>query len=82
MEPQPGRNDEFWREFLQQGGDTWQGIGRRFFKRIPADPRCRMCAAPFRGPGGTMMRALGKRQSDARRAPAGLTSAAPATVAA
>jgi adenylate cyclase len=59
------RDDEFWREFLQKGGDTWQGRGRRILKLIPADPRCRMCAAPFRGPGAPFMRALGKRQSDA-----------------
>ncbi len=58
-------DDEFWRTFLNQGGDTMQGIGRRIFKRIPADPRCRMCAAPFRGPGSPIMRLLGKRQSDA-----------------
>lgn len=64
-QPQPDRDDEFWHDFLAQGGDTWQGIGRRFFKRIPADPRCRMCAAPFSGPGAPFMRALGKRQSDA-----------------
>jgi adenylate cyclase len=66
MDPRPEhRDDEFWREFLQQGGDTWQGRGRRILKLIPADPRCRMCAAPFRGPGAPFMRALGKRQSDA-----------------
>jgi adenylate cyclase len=59
------RDDEFWRQFLEQGGDTWQGIGRRIFKRIPADPRCRMCASPFRGPGAPFMRLIGKRQSDA-----------------
>lgn len=59
------RDDQFWRDFLLQGGDTWQGIGRRLFKHIPAEPRCRMCASPFRGPGAPLMRLLGKRQSDA-----------------
>ena len=33
------RDDEFWRDFLLKGGDTWQSVGRRLFKRIPADPR-------------------------------------------
>ena len=61
----PQREDEFWRDFLLRGGDTWQSVGRRFFKRIPANPRCRMCAAPFRGPGAPLMRLIGKRQSDA-----------------
>jgi adenylate cyclase len=56
---------EFWEEFLTRGGDTWQGVGRHLLKRIPADPRCRMCASPFQGPGGAVMRLFGKRQSDA-----------------
>ena len=60
-----GKDEAFWRDFLEQGGDTWKGIGRRVFKRIPADPRCRMCASPFEGPGGSLMRFIGKRQSAA-----------------
>lgn len=59
----PSQDEDFWRRFLEQGGDTWKGIGRRVFKRIPADPRCRMCAAPFRGPGAPLMRLIGKRPS-------------------
>lgn len=61
----PGGDEDFWRQFLEQGGDTWQGIGRRFLKRIPADPRCRMCASPFAGAGAPLMRLIGKRQSSA-----------------
>ena len=61
----PARDEEFWRRFLEQGGDSWKGVGRRVFKVLPADPRCRMCAAPFRGPGAPLMRLFGKRQSDA-----------------
>ena len=60
----PAKDEEFWRNFLEQGGDTWQGIGRRVFKRIPSDPRCRMCASPFEGPGAPLMRLIGKRQSE------------------
>ena len=62
----PGQQDfdeEFWRRFLVQGGDTWKSVGRRVFKRIPADPRCRMCAAPFSGAGAPLMRLIGKRPS-------------------
>jgi len=62
---QSDRGEEFWRNFLEQGGDTWKGIGRQVLKRIPADPRCRMCASPFQGPGAPLMRLIGKRQSDA-----------------
>lgn len=65
--PTPGseRDEGFWREYLEQGGDSWKGIGRRVFKHIPADPRCRMCASPFAGPGAPLMRLIGKRPSDA-----------------
>jgi adenylate cyclase len=63
-EPGEGRDEAFWRQFLEEGGDTWKGVGRRVLKRIPADPRCRMCAAPFRGAGAPLMRMIGKRPSD------------------
>ena len=59
------KDEEFWRNFLEEGGDSWKGIGRRVLKRIPADPRCRMCGSPFHGAGAPLMRLLGKRQSDA-----------------
>jgi len=62
---QTGKDEEFWRRFLEEGGDSWKGIGRRVLKRIPADPRCRMCASPFAGPGAPLMRVIGKRPSDA-----------------
>lgn len=58
-------DEAFWRRFLEQGGDSWQGLGRRVLKRIPADPRCRMCASPFAGPGAPIMRLIGKRPSGA-----------------
>lgn len=62
--PQPELNEEFWRKFLTEGGDKVTEVGRRIFKRIPSDPRCRMCASPFRGPGAPFMRLIGKRQSE------------------
>ena len=64
-QPEPSQDEEFWRRFLEEGGDTWKGIGRQVLKRIPSDPRCRMCASPFRGPGAPLMRLMGKRPSDA-----------------
>ncbi|MGZ8724720.1 MAG: adenylate/guanylate cyclase domain-containing protein [Aeromicrobium sp.] len=67
--PKPGQasalSEEFWREFLEQGGDSWKGRGRRVLKLIPSDPRCRMCGSPFHGPGAPLMRLIGKRRSDA-----------------
>lgn len=37
---------------------------RRLFRLLPRDPRCKFCNAPFRGIGGTIVRAVfGKQQS-------------------
>ena len=37
---------------------------RRIFRMLPRDPRCRFCNAPFRGVGGSIVRAVfGKQQS-------------------
>ncbi len=61
--PETG-NEEFWRDFLTRG-HSLERIGRKIFIRIPTDPRCKLCAAPFSGVGAPLMRLLGKRQSDA-----------------
>lgn len=58
-------DEAYWRRFLLEGGDTWKSVGRRVLKHLPADPRCRMCAAPFTGPGAPFMRMVGKSPSDA-----------------
>ena len=58
-------DEKFWIDFLEQGGDTMMGFGRRVFKRIPSEPRCLMCASPFAGAGAPIMRLIGKRQSSA-----------------
>jgi adenylate cyclase len=55
--------EEFWREFLTRG-DPNERRTRLIFHRIPSDPRCMLCAAPFAGPGAPVMRMLGKRPSD------------------
>ena len=61
--PYDRENEEFWRKYLENP-DSLQTIGRRFFSRIPADPRCQLCAAPFEGMGGPLMRLIGKQRSD------------------
>lgn len=62
--PAPERNDEFWADFLTHP-DTLMATGRRLFSRLPANPRCRLCSAPFAGAGGAAMRVIGKWQSTA-----------------
>ena len=60
--PRNDWNEEHWRAFLEEP-DTLMGVGRRVFSHIPTSPRCQLCAAPFDGPGGALMRAFGKRKS-------------------
>ena len=54
--------EEYWRAFLEHP-DSFMGAGRRLFSRLPSNPRCRLCASPFSGAGGAVMRTIGKRQS-------------------
>lgn len=62
--PATERNEEFWSDYLSRPKST-QAAGRRFFSRLPTDPRCHLCAAPFAGAGGVGMRLIGRRQSSA-----------------
>ena len=62
-QPPDDRNEAFWRDYLANP-DTLQTVGRLVFSKIPASPRCQMCASPFAGVGGPIMRLIGKRPSD------------------
>jgi adenylate cyclase len=63
VSPPPDQgNDEFWREYLTLGSPSERRT-RQFFKRLPREPRCTVCAAPFAGFGAPLMWLLGKRQS-------------------
>jgi adenylate cyclase len=62
-DPNERRNEAFWRDYLTHP-DTLQTVGRRVFSRIPASPRCQLCASPFAGVGAPLMRLIGKRPSD------------------
>ena len=55
--------EEFWRDFLTRG-DAAERRVRGLLKRLPANPRCVLCAAPFGGMGAPLMRMIGKRPSD------------------
>ena len=55
--------DRFWKDYLTNG-DKFERRLRQFFRHIPQGPRCKLCAAPFSGPGAPVMRVIGKRPSD------------------
>jgi adenylate cyclase len=61
--PSGGRDEAYWHDFLTRG-DSKEARGRRIFRRLPAEPRCRLCAAPFGGAGAPLMRLIGKRPSE------------------
>jgi adenylate cyclase len=50
-------NTESWRRILMGTDPTLPALRRRF-NWLPSDPRCKMCAAPFRGPGRVLTRLM------------------------
>src|SRR4051794_6728254 len=57
---QPYDGDDALGRAILLGEASWWRRGRSVFRRIPSSPRCKLCAAPFRGPGGFVMRHVGK----------------------
>jgi adenylate cyclase len=55
--PETFITDPEWRAILE-GTSSGFGSGRRYLRAIPASPRCKLCAAPFRGPGAPLMRLI------------------------
>jgi adenylate cyclase len=51
------KQSELWRSLLS-GEDRGLQRLRGIWRRIPSSPRCKVCAAPFSGPGGPIARAL------------------------
>jgi adenylate cyclase len=47
-----------WRRKLD-GSDQGVRPLRRFWRSLPAAPRCKLCLRPFSGPGGAVMRMIG-----------------------
>ena len=58
MEERPEHEAE-WREVLLGRHPEFR-LGRKLFKHLPSQPRCKLCAAPFGGAGGPLMRLIGK----------------------
>ena len=55
----PPTYDPRWRDVLT-GTHPQFRLGRRLFKHLPTQPRCKLCAAPFRGAASPFMRLIGK----------------------
>ena len=53
-EQQHLNDEEKWREALTQGEAVPRAM-RRLFGTLPANPRCKMCNAPFKGLGAPPM---------------------------
>lgn len=54
--------EEEWYKMLTEG----ESINRHLYHLyglLPSDPRCKLCAAPFKGVGGFLMRLIGRDQS-------------------
>jgi adenylate cyclase len=49
--------EEMWRQMLIGNYPRLHKM-RRMWGALPAPPRCKLCNAPFRGPGGVLMRAI------------------------
>ena len=54
--------EEEWYKMLTEG----EPINHRLyhlFGLLPSNPRCKLCAAPFKSWGGALMRLIGRKQS-------------------
>jgi adenylate cyclase len=56
--PEP-RNEEFWRGILLGTDPRFKDV-RRWLKHLPSAPRCKFCAAPFKGAFVPLMKAQGR----------------------
>ena len=60
--PDEPTNEEIWYKMLTEG-EPIQPFMYHLFGLLPSEPRCKLCASPFRGWGGLLMRMLGREQS-------------------
>jgi adenylate cyclase len=58
--------EDVWERILTGNDPRLQRI-RRILGALPSPPRCKLCNAPFRGPGGVIMPAVGRGQSPLNR---------------
>jgi adenylate cyclase len=62
LAPQEG-NTELWHTVFAQGHPVLAGKQKRY-GMLPKDPRCKLCAAPFAGIGGWLLRRRGLHASE------------------
>jgi adenylate cyclase len=55
-------NEDEWSRFLNEGEPGMRHV-YHLLGLLPASPRCKLCNAPFKGPGGVLMRWTGRDQS-------------------
>jgi len=60
----PAENTEEWRRILT-GADRSLPRLRGMLGRLPSDPRCKLCATPFRGPGKVLTKVMSHGASEA-----------------
>ena len=53
----PADTTDEWRRMLTASDSNLPAI-RRWLGRLPSDPRCKMCATPFRGPGRVLTKVI------------------------
>ncbi|MFL5732938.1 MAG: adenylate/guanylate cyclase domain-containing protein [Chloroflexia bacterium] len=51
--------NEAWRAFMMGEVPAFHRT-RRVFKMLPSSPRCKVCYSPFHGPGGFVMKVIGR----------------------
>jgi adenylate cyclase len=56
-----GPNEQVWRSIFDGGNRDLQRL--RLWENVPSPPRCVLCAAPFAGIGGALLRFTGRRQN-------------------
>jgi adenylate cyclase len=59
-DPEHESKDEGFSRAVLLGTDPGLRFGRRVLRRVPSDPRCKLCTSPFTGLGGWVMRRIGK----------------------
>jgi len=60
--PPEATPEQEWHRFLNEG-EAVSRSSRRFQAWLPSSPRCKLCAAPFKGWGGAVMHMMGRDQS-------------------